>query len=249
MRNKKSIVAANTTNILAITLLIISCQLVWLPSETYSRAIVATYSMSIACWFTVISAIICLSLLIGSFCKDGSKREHIIALILSVAIYAFTATIFYPQARKAIHIPSPENVYWREIAIFTVSNDLKLLAKQNGRTIPQDEEWKEQLYKKLNYFENVINLWDKSYNSSVVINENIKGQRLDEIDESVVLMFEGPKGHSFGNEETFKDYARKNGYVYVVLKNGLSGRVKYTDQRAESLVGGLRDTDVPLTWK
>ncbi len=249
MINMKSrAIVVNVFNLFTVLLMFFAYVLIAVPAMIYFHAYMALLLIPIATFLTIPNILIYIVLLISSL-KKSPKVPTVTAFVVSLFLLWFGWSFFYPWARYTIHFPSTAGVCWRENALARVKDDLTGFVRDTGGIIPTNDNWKELLIEKGYNFDNTLETWDKSFNSSVVINENIKGMELEKIEQPVVFLFEGPKGLSFGNEETFKQFVKENKYIYVVLTNGASGRIRLKDGKAESLFGGLHNRDLPLVWE
>ncbi len=246
---KYKAIVINLLNLIAMFLMLSGYILIIVPAKNYLHAYLAVLPIPVALFLAVMSALFCLVTVIASFLKRNFDMVAIIALMFSLSLLWFGRTVVYPWARYTTHFPTPAGVCWRENALFQVKGDLTGFVRKHHGIIPINDNWKELLIEKGYNFNDTLETWERSYDSSIVINDNIKGMKLEEFDEPVVLLFEGPKGLSFGNEETFQQFVENNKYIYVVLTNGASGRIRLKDGKAESLFGGLNSRDLPLVWE
>jgi len=242
---RSKIIIANLLNMLTALVMLLGYALIAIPAGSYFHAYAALFSIQITMAFTLFNLLACFVMLLG----NKFRMVFVTTFIISVCILFFELKVLYPWSRYSIHFPSPQGVCWRENALFYVGDSLKYFTREKQQTIPTQDDWKEMLVKNGYDFENTFQMWEGSFESSILLNENVKGMDFEKLDPATVLLFEGPKGDSFGNEDTFGQFALENKYIYVVLVNGQSGRVRPSKDSAQSLFGGLNSNDMPLKWK
>lgn len=242
---------AVSLNLLSIAVLIWAYYAITLPVRTYFYASCTVFFLypagSIIPFFSMLTNLLFVVL---ALLKHDSKKVVVPAFSLSIILLWISFSVYYPWARDKIRSTATESVHWREQALDYISDNFVQLIRDNQGIIPSGDNWRSEISENAPDIHDIISKWEEYYDSSIVMNENIKGMKFDKIDRDtgIVLLFEGPKGSAFGDEKDFLEFCQKNGCSYLLLSDYSAGRFCLKNDSAQSIFGGFNSRDLPLTW-